>query len=112
MTVIRRWFHHRGRFSMIDEAIFHGSRLCVVGNICRDVKTAPLASGDRLLGDGETPTEFIVETLGGGGANSALFAAALGAKVCYAGKVGDDALGARLEQVLLGQGVMPFVRHD
>ncbi|MGO9107677.1 MAG: carbohydrate kinase family protein [Thermoguttaceae bacterium] len=97
---------------MIDEAIFQGSRLCVVGNICRDVKTAPIAAEERLLRDGETPTEFIVETIGGGGANSALFAAGLGAKACFAGKVGADALGTKLEQTLLGRGVASFVRHD
>ncbi len=39
---------------MMDEAIFQGSRLCVVGNICRDVKTAPLDAEERLLRDGET----------------------------------------------------------
>jgi len=97
---------------MIDGAIFQGSRLCVVGNICRDVKTAPIQNAERLLGDGETPTAFIVETLGGGGANSALFAAGLGATTCFAGKLGDDALGAKLEQTLAGRGVVPWVRRD
>ncbi|MGA2254673.1 MAG: carbohydrate kinase family protein, partial [Thermoguttaceae bacterium] len=97
---------------MIDEAIFRGSRLCVVGNICRDVKTAPIGADERLLRDGETATKFIVETIGGGGANSALFAAGLGAESRFAGKVGADALGAKLEQTLLGRGVMPFLRHD
>ena len=58
---------------MLDETVFRGSKLCVVGNICRDVKTAPLCPDDRLFHDGETPTDSIVETIGGGGANSALF---------------------------------------
>jgi 2-dehydro-3-deoxygluconokinase len=97
---------------MLDETIFRGSRLCVVGNICRDVKTAPIRAEEGLLRDGETPTEFIVETIGGGGANSALFAAGLGAETRFSGKLGADALGAKLEQTLRGRGVVPFVRHD
>ena len=97
---------------MPDESVFRGGRLCVVGNICRDVKIAPIAPTERLLQDGETPTNAIVETIGGGGANSALFAAALGAEVCFAGKLGADALGERLKQALLERGVKPLVRHD
>ena len=97
---------------MLDESLFHGATLCVVGNICRDVKTSPISPEDRLFHDGETPTDSIVETIGGGGANSALFAAALGAETRFAGKVGDDALGKRLEQALLGCGVASFIRHD
>jgi sugar/nucleoside kinase (ribokinase family) len=97
---------------MLEETVFQSSRLCVVGSICRDIKTAPICADDRLLGDGETPTEFIVETIGGGGANSALFAAGLGADVSFSGKVGTDALGEKLEQALLGRGVTSFVRHD
>ena len=53
---------------MPDETIFQGSRLCVVGNLCRDVKTAPIRAEDRLFHDGETSTDSIVETVGGGGA--------------------------------------------
>ena len=34
---------------MLDETVFRGSRLCVVGNICRDVKTAPLCAGRAPL---------------------------------------------------------------
>jgi sugar/nucleoside kinase (ribokinase family) len=97
---------------MIDETIFQGGRLCVVGSICRDVKTAPIGADERLLRDGETPTQFIVETIGGGGANSALFASGLGAMVCFAGKVGDDALGTKLEQVMQERGIASFIRRD
>jgi 2-dehydro-3-deoxygluconokinase len=97
---------------MLDERAFHSVNLCVVGNICRDMKTAPLCPEDRLFRDGETPTDSIVETIGGGGANSALFAAALGAEARFAGKVGDDALGIRLEQTLLRRGVASFIHHD
>ena len=97
---------------MIDETVFRDGRLCVVGNICRDVKIAPINADDRLFHDGETPTRFIVETIGGGGANSALSAAGLGADVRFAGKLGTDALGTRLETALLSRGVKPFVRRD
>jgi sugar/nucleoside kinase (ribokinase family) len=65
-----------------------------------------------LLQDGETPTEQIVETIGGGAANSAVAAAGLGAEVRFAGKVGDDALGRQLEQMLADRGVRSFVRRD
>ncbi len=97
---------------MLDETVFRGSRLCIVGSICRDVKTAPIDAAESLLHDGETPTEFILETVGGGGANSALFAARLGAEARFAGKMGDDALGERLRQTLRDRGVAPFIRND
>jgi sugar/nucleoside kinase (ribokinase family) len=97
---------------MLDETVFQGARLAVVGNICRDVKTAPLVPDERLFRDGETPTDSIVETIGGGGANSALFAAALGAHTRFAGKVGDDALGRRLEDSLRRRGITTFIRRD
>lgn len=97
---------------MVDETLFRGSRLCIVGSICRDIKAAPLAPGGHLLQDGETPAGFITETIGGGGANSALAAAGLGAEARFAGKVGADALGDQLEQALQRQGVKSFIRHD
>jgi sugar/nucleoside kinase (ribokinase family) len=97
---------------MVDETVFRDGRLCVVGNICRDVKIAPIAPDDRLFHDGETPTQFIVETIGGGGANSALSAAGLGADVRFSGKLGTDALGTRLETALLARGIKSFVRRD
>ena len=97
---------------MIDEAVFEGVKLEVVGNICRDVKAAPLAADERLFRDGETPTDSITETIGGGGANSALFAAGLRAATRFAGKVGDDALGTRLEESLRRRGVVAFIRRD
>ena len=85
---------------MQTEALFAGSSLCVVGNINRDVKIAPLRADGALFSDGETPVEFITETIGGGGANSAFAAASLGARVSFAGKVGADALGDRLQKTL------------
>jgi len=97
---------------MLDETVFHGARLSVVGSICRDVKTAPLTAGEHLFRDGETPTAFIVETIGGGGANSAMAAAGLGAEVRFAGKVGADLLGGQLEEALRRRGVKSFIRRD
>ena len=96
----------------LDEMALVGRRLCVVGNVNRDLRTAPLAPGDYLFQDGETPADFVRETLGGGGANSALAAAALGADVRLVAKVGDDPLGYRLEAVLAANNVRPFLIRD
>jgi hypothetical protein len=52
---------------MSSEPPFVGRSLCVVGNINRDVKTAPLRAGEHLFRDGETSVSFIAETIGGGG---------------------------------------------
>jgi sugar/nucleoside kinase (ribokinase family) len=97
---------------MLDEALFRGARLAIVGNICRDVKTAPLPPDERLFHDGETPTDSITETIGGGGANSAMFAAGLGAAIRFAGKIGADDLGERLDQSLRRRGVTTLIRRD
>jgi sugar/nucleoside kinase (ribokinase family) len=86
--------------------------LCVVGNLNRDLKTAPVRAGEHLFQDGETSVESVVETIGGGGANSACVAAALGASVTLLAKVGADALGARLEQTLVQHGVRPRLARD
>jgi sugar/nucleoside kinase (ribokinase family) len=90
---------------MLDDSIPGAGSLCVVGNINRDIKTAPLFPSDHLFQDGETSVASIVETIGGGGANSAFSAAALGAKVGFLGKVGLDAIGDRLEQCLKRYGI-------
>mgnify|MGYP002347288372 CR=1 FL=1 len=86
--------------------------LCVVGNVNRDLKTSPLRARAELFQDGETSAEWMVETIGGGGANSACIAAALGARAVFLGKTGADALGARLEQALRRQGVRPHLARD
>ncbi len=44
---------------MLDETVFRGRRLAIVGSICRDVKMGALRPGRHLLEDGETPTAFI-----------------------------------------------------
>ena len=97
---------------MLSEKLLETGRPCIVGNINRDIKTAPFPAGDQLLRDGETPVDWIAETIGGGGANSALAAASLGARVVFLGKVGADALGERLEQTLIGHGVAACLAHD
>jgi sugar/nucleoside kinase (ribokinase family) len=96
----------------MDESIFRTSRLCVVGNINRDIKTAPFMAAEGLLRDGETSVASVVETVGGGGANSSFAAAALGAKVAFLGKVGADALGNRLEQALKSSGIAAHLARD
>lgn len=97
---------------MLSEELFKTARLCVVGNINRDIKTAPFRQSERLLCDGETSVASIVETVGGGGANSAFAAAALGAKVAFLGKVGADSLGERLEKTLLRHGIASHLVKD
>ena len=92
--------------------MFKSSSLCVVGNINRDVKTSPFHAGDHLLRDGESSVGSISETIGGGGANSAFAAAALGARVSFAGKVGQDALGERLERTLAEHGIASHLTKD
>lgn len=97
---------------MLDESALRGRSLCVVGNINRDVKTSPMPGGSQLLADGETPVGSIVETIGGGGANSAFAAAALGAKITFIGRVGTDALGQRLEHTLHKNGLGARLARD
>lgn len=90
---------------MLDESALRAAKLCVVGNINRDIKTAPLAPGEYLFADGETSVAGITETIGGGGANSAAIAAALGAQSAFVGQIGDDDVGRCLEQALTRAGV-------
>lgn len=91
---------------------FASASLCVAGNLNRDLRIAPVAPGGYLFQDGETSVPFIRETTGGGGANTACAAAALGARVAFLGKVGADSLGGRLEEALRQQGVQPHLKHD
>jgi sugar/nucleoside kinase (ribokinase family) len=98
--------------SMTPPAHFASSSLCVAGNLNRDLRIAPVAPGEYLFQDGETSVRFIRETTGGGGANTACAAAALGARVAFLGKVGADALGARLEEALRQQGIETHLKRD
>jgi sugar/nucleoside kinase (ribokinase family) len=95
-----------------DLALFRGTRLCVVGNVNRDVKLAPIDPGPHLFADGETSTAAVRETVGGGGANSSLAAAALGADVSFVGKVGGDRLGHRLWLTFAAHGVRHHLVRD
>jgi sugar/nucleoside kinase (ribokinase family) len=101
-----------GISELLDENAFRDSSLCVVGNINRDVKTAPLAAGEHLFRDGETAVRAIVETIGGGGANSAFAAASLGARVTFLGKIGADGLGGRIERTLQRHGIDARLARD
>jgi sugar/nucleoside kinase (ribokinase family) len=91
---------------------FSATQLCVVGNINRDVKVQQVPESPGLLRDGETGVSGIVETVGGGGANSACAAAALGVGVRFVGKTGADALGDRLRQALEEHGVRAHLARD
>lgn len=97
---------------MLDAKLLRDRRLCIVGNLNRDLRTAPVAPGPHLFRDGETSAAFIHETLGGGGANSAVFAARLGADVRLVAKVGTDALGDQLPRQLRRLGVRTFLARD
>lgn len=90
-------------------AALKGRRLLIVGNVNRDLRTAPLPDAARLASDGETSTSELRETLGGGGANSAVAAAALGAEVTFVARVGADALGRQLGRLLRAHGVHPVL---
>jgi sugar/nucleoside kinase (ribokinase family) len=96
----------------MHDALFKSGNLCVVGNINRDIKTVALRPGQHLFRDGETSVPGIVETVGGGGANSAFAAASLGAEVAFLGKVGLDPLGKRLEQALIQNGISAHLTRD
>ena len=94
---------------MSEQAVFSGPPVCVVGNINRDVKVQGVPGAATVLRDGETTVGGISETIGGGGANSACAASALGAKVRFVGKVGADALGERLRRAMENHGVRTYL---
>jgi sugar/nucleoside kinase (ribokinase family) len=96
----------------LSDEVFKTANLCVVGNINRDIKLAPIQAGPHIFEDGETPLDWTAESVGGGGANSACAAAALGARVGFLGKVGGDELGRRLEEVLLRHRVTPHLSRS
>lgn len=96
----------------MEENLFAASSLCVVGNINRDVKLQGVPSSAGLLRDGESSVTGVTETIGGGGANSACAAAALGARVHFVGKVGNDPLGEQLRQAMERHGVSTHLARD
>ncbi len=95
---------------MLDERFFSAANISIVGNINRDIKISPIPPGNYLFADGETSVTSVTETVGGGGANSALAAAALGARVAFLGRVGADWLGDRLERVLTSHGISAYLK--
>ncbi len=97
---------------MDTSATFRGPPICVVGNINRDVKLLGVPESPALFQDGETTVPGIVETVGGGGANSACVAAALGASVRFLGKTGRDALAERLGEAMEKHGVHTCLVRD
>lgn len=97
---------------MSDATLFAGAPVCIVGNVNRDVKVTGVPSSPALLQDGETSVAAIAETIGGGGANSACAAVALGGRVRFMGKVGADLLGQRLQAALERHGVETHLAKD
>ena len=97
---------------MPDELLQPGRPLCVVGNLNRDIKLAGVPESPGLLLDGETSVAGVVETIGGGGANSACAASALGAAARFVGKVGSDVLALRLQQAMENFGVETHLAKD
>ena len=91
---------------------FDSPPICVVGNVNRDVKVLGVPGSPAVLRDGETTVAGICETIGGGGANSACAAAALGGKIRFVGKVGSDALGERLRLAMEKHGVRTCLTRD
>ncbi|MGA2765346.1 MAG: carbohydrate kinase family protein [Spirochaetia bacterium] len=84
--------------------------IAVVGNINLDVKTSRIAATPGIMADGETSIQDIHESIGGGGANTAVAAAIMGARVHFCGCVGGDELGKRLVRHLRSIGVTPHVK--
>ncbi|HEX9046704.1 MAG TPA: carbohydrate kinase family protein [Verrucomicrobiae bacterium] len=97
---------------MSEPISFSGPPVCVVGNVNRDVKLLRVPASPALFQDGETSVPAVTETIGGGGANSACAAAALGAKVHFVAKTGDDALAAQLQAAMEKFGVQTFFARD
>ena len=94
---------------MAEDYFTRHSPLCVVGNINRDVKVQGVPGTPGLLRDGETSVLGIIETIGGGGANSACAAVSLGATVRFVGKVGADTVGNRLREAMEDHGVRTYL---
>jgi ribokinase len=77
-------------------------RIVIVGSINMDL----VARMDRLPKPGETVTGETFQTISGGkGANQAVAAARLGARVSMIGRIGDDSFGVTLRRNLNSAGV-------
>lgn len=76
--------------------------LCVIGDLVEDVIVRPVAAPPRP--DTDNPAS-IERRRGGSAANVAAAAAAIGARVRFIGRVGDDACGDAVTAELAGGGV-------
>lgn len=85
------------------------SPIAVVGNLNLDYRTSPIPAVTSIMSDGETTMQEIYETLGGGGANTAAAATALGGRVHLVAAVGNDSLRRRLEAHLASIGIVPIL---
>jgi sugar/nucleoside kinase (ribokinase family) len=97
---------------MNEPVSFASPPICVVGNVNRDVKLLGVPESPGLFRDGETSVPGLVETIGGGGANSACVAAALGGDVRFVGKTGADGLGEQLRRTMEKHGVRTHLAQD
>ena len=79
--------------------------IAVIGNLNLDLRTSPISPSPAILADGETSAERIMETVGGGGANTSAAIAALGGTAHFCCAIGGDELGRRLVRFLEGVGV-------
>ncbi len=97
---------------MADTSVLKTGSVCVVGSVNRDIKIAGLRATAALFEDGETSVPGVIETIGGGGANSACAACALGGKAIFVGKTGADALGERLTEAMRRHGLDVRLKKD
>ena len=97
---------------MNEKISFDGPPVCVVGNVNRDVKLYGVPASAGILRDGETTVGRVHETIGGGGANSACAAAALGGNARFVGKIGADPLGERLRRAMEKHGVRTYLARS
>jgi sugar/nucleoside kinase (ribokinase family) len=81
----------------------------IVGNINVDIKPSVITASSELLADGETSVDHVRESIGGGGANTAVAAALMGAEAHFCGCVGNDELGHRLVRHMRSLGVVTHV---
>ena len=49
----------------LSDEVFKTANLCVVGNINRDIKLAPIQAGPHIFEDGETPLDWTAESEAG-----------------------------------------------
>ena len=94
-----------------NRGTFHAAPVAVIGNINLDIKTSPIPASPDLFSDGETSVREIYESIGGGGANTAVAAARMGGCVHFWGCTGSDGLGSRLEAALRTCGVVPHLQR-